>query len=325
MSEKLLPPVTTSSLYRQTCMAATSHVSPSKTTLGGPGHGDKRGRILVVMPADWNALLDYLAQVRGLDLHGYKPASLARRIQKRMTALGIADFATYRAYLATHEGEFPALFNTILINVTACFRDPEAWEVIRRTVIPRILAHKPPDQPIRAWSAGCATGEEACTIAVLLAEAMTPEAFRERVRIYATDIDDDALVGARQASYLPRQLHGMPADLRERYFTTSEDRFTLRRELRQQIVFGRHDLIHDAPISRIDLLVCRNTLMYFKTETQARVLQRFQFALGDGGFLFLGRAETIPPYGPSLQPVDLSHRISRKTAQTRRPAAAKSP
>jgi two-component system CheB/CheR fusion protein len=264
---------------------------------------------------DWAPLLGYLRTARGFDFHGYKSTSLARRIQKRMAALGIESYGAYQDYLEVHQDEFPILFNTILINVTACFRDPEAWEVIRTAVVPQILADKAHGGPIRAWSAGCASGEEAYTLAIVLAEVMGLDEFRDRVKIYATDVDEEALTAARHATYTARQVQGVPADLLEKYFERIDGSFVFHKDLRRQVIFGRHDLITDAPISRIDLLVCRNTLMYFNAETQAKILMRFHFALNSGGFLFLGRAETLMTHGQTFAPVDLKRRVSRKIAR----------
>jgi two-component system CheB/CheR fusion protein len=261
----------------------------------------------------WHELLEYLRVARGFDFHGYKPATLVRRIRRRMEQVDVADFTTYRDYLEVHPEEFGTLFNTILINVTAFFRDPPAWDVVTQTVIPDLVGRKGPSDPIRIWSAGSATGEEAYTLAIVLAEHLGIDDFRERVKIYATDVDDDALSAARQAVYSARQVEAMPPDLLRKYFEPMEDSFTFRKDLRRLVIFGRHDLLEDAPISRIDLLACRNVLMYFNAEAQARILARFHFALNDGGFLFLGRAETLMAHGQNFAPVDLKRRISRKT------------
>jgi two-component system CheB/CheR fusion protein len=272
----------------------------------------------------WTDLLQYLQLTRGLDFHGYKPTTLARRIRKRMEALGLGSFGAYQDYLEVHPEEFTTLFNTILINVTGFFRDPEAWEVVRATVVPQIVASKGPGEPVRAWSAGCASGEEAYTIAMVLAEELGADEFRERVKIYATDVDEEALNLARHAAYSARQVEAIPPEL-VRYFEPVDGAYLFRKELRRQVIFGRHDLISDAPISRIDLLVCRNTLMYFNAETQARILSRFHFALNDGGYLFLGRAETLMAYGHAFVPVDLKRRLSRKVSRgsaRKRPAAS---
>jgi len=261
---------------------------------------------------EWARLLGYLLEERGFDFHGYKPASLARRIRKRMEAAGAASFGAYREYLERHPNEFATLFNTILINVTSFFRDPAAWEAVRTVAIPQILSTKRAGESIRAWSAGCATGEEAYTIAMLMAEELGPDEFRERVKIYATDVDDEALNGARHAAYSERSIESVPHELVDKYFEQVDGLYFFRKDLRRSVIFGRHDLINDAPISRIDLLTCRNTLMYLNAETQARVLARLHFALNDGGFLLLGRAETLIAHGHTFVPVDLKRRLSQK-------------
>lgn len=264
---------------------------------------------------EWPSLLGYLLSARGFDFHGYKHASLARRIRKRMDAVGLEGFAAYQEYLQVHPNEFATLFNVILINVTGFYRDPAAWEAVRTIALPQILGSKAPDEPIRAWSAGCATGEEAYTITMILAEELGPDQFRERVKIYATDVDEDALNTARQAAYQERQVEGVPPELFSKYFEHLNGLYFFRKDLRRQVIFGRHDLINDAPISRIDLLTCRNTLMYLNAETQARVLARLHFALNDGGFLLLGRAETLMAHAQTFVPVDLKRRLSRKSSR----------
>jgi two-component system, chemotaxis family, CheB/CheR fusion protein len=261
---------------------------------------------------EWPQLLEYLLTARGFDFHGYKPASLARRIRKRMETVGQHSFAAYQDYLEAHPSEFGKLFNTILINVTGFFRDPTAWDSVRTLALPEILRGKSPGESIRAWSAGCATGEEAYTIAMILAEAIGVDEFRERVKIYATDVDEEALNTARHAAYTDRQVEGVAPELLTKYFEQVDGLHFFRKDLRRQVIFGRHDLINDAPISRIDLLTCRNTLMYLNAETQAQVLARLHFALNDGGFLLLGRAETLMAHGHTFVSVDLKRRLSRK-------------
>jgi two-component system CheB/CheR fusion protein len=263
----------------------------------------------------WPLLLRYLQLARGIDLHGYKPNTLARRIRKRMATIGVPTFAGYRDYLAGRQDEFGALFDTILINVTGFFRDPPAWEAVRTLALPEIVASRPAPDPIRVWSAGCASGEEAYTLAMLFAEQLGLERFRDQVTIYGTDVDEEALTTARRAVYSPGQVAGVPAELLERYFEPADGFYRFSPELRRQMIFGGHDLLGDAPISRVDLLACRNTLMYFNAETQARVLDRFHFALSEGGFLLLGRAESLMTQADAFTPVDPRHRLSRKAAR----------
>ena len=260
----------------------------------------------------FEALLIYLKEARGFDFTGYKRSSLMRRVSRRMSQAGIESYSDYLDHLQVHPDEFTALFNTILINVTGFFRDPEAWDHLRAEVLSPIIDGT---GPIRIWSAGCASGQEAYTLAIAFAEALGPEEFRRRVKIYATDVDEDGLNQARHASYNEREIAGLPAEYGERYFEANGSRYTFRSDLRRSVIFGRNDLIQDAPISRIDLLVCRNALMYFNAETQSRILSRFHFALAAEGVLFLGKAEMLLSHGDLFTPVDLKRRIFRKVAR----------
>jgi two-component system, chemotaxis family, CheB/CheR fusion protein len=262
--------------------------------------------------ADLETLVEHLKRNRGFDFTGYKRASLERRVAKRMSELSMPSFAEYLDHLEVHPDEFANLFNTILINVTAFFRDASTWDFLRDAVIPELIAANQPGFPIRVWSAGCASGEEAFTLAMLFAEALGIDRFRETVKIYATDVDDEALAKARLATYSARDVEGIPADLLDKYFEPVDNAFVFVKDVRRQVIFGRHDLIQDAPISRVDLLTCRNTLMYFNAETQAKILARLQFALNDNGVLVLGRAETLMAHASAFAPLDVKRRVSRK-------------
>jgi two-component system CheB/CheR fusion protein len=264
---------------------------------------------------DLGQLLDYIRRVRQFDFSGYKRSSLMRRIGKRMQQVRCDTYADYQDYLEVHPNEFAELFNTILINVTSFFRDAAAWDFVASEVVPRIASGKHMGEPIRVWSAGCASGQEAYSLAMLLSEVLGMDQFRARVKIYGTDADDEALIRARQATYSPRELEGVPADYVERYFDVANGRggsVRFRPDLRGSVIFGRHDLVQDAPISRLDLLVCRNTLMYFNAETQRNILQRFNFALGPHGFLFLGSAETPLVQSSLFESVDSRLRVFSK-------------
>jgi two-component system CheB/CheR fusion protein len=258
---------------------------------------------------EFETLLVYLNTNRGFDFTGYKRSSLMRRIDKRMQTVGVEGYGNYVDYLEVHPDEFAHLFNTILINVTSFFRDPSAWDFISAEVIPRILAGKGPEAQIRIWSAGCSSGEEAFTLTMIMAEALGPQQLRDRVKIYATDIDEEALAQARLATYSAREVAGVPPALLDKYFERSGARFALSKELRRSVIFGRHDLITDAPISRVDLLVCRNALMYFNAEIQAKVLSRLHFALNNKGYMFLGKAEMLFTHANLFVPVDMKCRV----------------
>jgi two-component system CheB/CheR fusion protein len=260
----------------------------------------------------FETLLDYLRQSRGFDFTGYKRSSLQRRVRKQMQTRNIETFGDYLDYLEVHPEEFSPLFNTILINVTGFFRDSLAWEYLAEQVLPALLNDALTTRTIRVWCVGCSSGQEAYTLVMLLAELLGIEQFRQRVKLYATDVDEDALAQARQATYTERDLEAVPAEFRKKYFEAAGNSYMFRSDLRRAVIFGRHDLMQDAPISRLDLLVCRNTLMYFNAEAQGRILARFHFALKDTGTLFLGKAEMLLTHTNLFTPISLQHRIFSK-------------
>jgi len=260
-------------------------------------------------------LLEFIKTARGFDFTGYKRSTLERRIAKRMNEVGADHYSAYIEQLELNPDEFSNLFNTILINVTGFFRDPATWEYLEREVVPELVQQRPPDAPLRVWCAGVASGEEAYTVAMVLVAVLGEQAFRDRVKIYATDADEEALDQARAAAYPPKAVEDLPREILESYFERSDQRYTFRKDLRRAVIFGRNDLVQDAPISRIDLLVCRNTLMYFNAETQQRILRRFHFGLDPDGVLVLGKSEMLLSHGDLFSPVDLKRRVFRKVGR----------
>jgi two-component system CheB/CheR fusion protein len=263
---------------------------------------------------DVGELLEFVRDSRGFDFTGYKRSSLVRRIRKRMALVAVENYDDYRDLLETDTDEFQALFNTVLINVTSFFRDPDAWAVVQQLVVPELVAGLEPGAEIRVWSAGCSSGEEAYSLAIVFAEVLGVEECVERVKIYATDIDADALRQARAAVYPEKELEALDQRLRETYFVPTTGGFAFRTDLRRRVIFGRHDITRDAPISRLDLLVCRNTLMYFNAEAQTKILDRFSFALKPRGRLYLGKAEMLLSGGDRFESENIRHRIFRKRA-----------
>jgi two-component system CheB/CheR fusion protein len=259
-----------------------------------------------------DALLEFVKETRGFDFTGYKRSTLERRVAKRMAAVGTERYDDYVDFIELNGEEFAELFTTLLINTTGFFRDPQTWEYVAAEIAPQLLDARAPDSPIRVWCAGCASGEEPYTVAMVLARVMGDPGFRERVKIYATDIDDEALGQARHGTYLPRQIEDVPPDALERFFERTDQRYVFRKDLRRCVIFGRNDLVQDAPISRIDLLVCRNTLMYFTAETQAQILRRFHFGLDDDGYLLLGKSEMLITHTDLFTPLELKRRVFRK-------------
>jgi two-component system CheB/CheR fusion protein len=257
-------------------------------------------------------LLRFIRDTRGFDFTGYKRSSIGRRVHRRMHEVRTESLTDYRDLLEADVDEFTYLFNTILINLTGFFRDPPAWRYLQAEVLPDIVARRGMAQPIRIWSAGCATGEEPYTIAMLLAELLGVQETARQVKIYATDIDLEALDQARFGVYSERSLADVPEEMRAKYFQADIHHrgSVIIPSLRRTVVFGRLDLTRDPPISRVDLVSCRNTLMYLTAETQKYVIPRLQYALRDGGYLFLGRAEMVLRGGAErFSPVSLQHRV----------------
>src|SRR5215468_8253935 len=236
-------------------------------------------------------LLQELAEHRGFDFRGYKKTTLERRFRKRMFQLNIGTYADYGRYIRENADEANELLNTILINVTEFFRDPPAWEILRNEILPPMLKPLKSGASFRAWSAGCASGEEAYSIAIILSEFFGPRIAEFDVKIYATDIDDDALVTARRGEYSVEALRRIRPEWRNKYFH-GKGMLRVNREIRRLVIFGRSNLGLDAPISHVDLLLCRNLLIYFDSDLQKQILARLHYALEPGGILFLGKSES---------------------------------
>src|SRR6516162_7594670 len=261
-------------------------------------------------------LLTFIRDSRGFDFTGYKRSSLSRRIRKRMHEAGAGNYVDYRDQLESSAEEFGYLFNTILINVTSFFRDVEAWTYLQREIMPELIADTEGSEDIRIWSAGCASGEEAYSLAIAFAEALGIEETAKRVKIYGTDVDEEALRDARAGLYPAKALESLPTELRDKYFDKNGGQFAFRPDLRRRVIFGRHDITRDAPISRLDMLICRNTLMYFNVETQSHVIDRFHFALREGAFLFLGKAEMLLSDGERFEVVSMRQRVFKRRPGT---------
>jgi two-component system CheB/CheR fusion protein len=236
-------------------------------------------------------LLEELAEQRGFDFRGYKRTTLERRFRRRMFQLNIGSYAEYADYLRKHQDEINKLLATILINVTEFFRDPPAWEILRHEILPPLIKQLKPGASFRAWSAGCASGEEAYSVAIMLAELFGPRLVEFDVKIYATDVDDEELVTARRGEYSIDVLKRLRAEWRDKYFH-GKGVLRVNREIRRLVIFGRSNLAQDAPISHVNLLVCRNVLIYFDSALQKQILARLHYALDPGGVLFLGKSES---------------------------------
>jgi two-component system CheB/CheR fusion protein len=257
-------------------------------------------------------LVNELAAERGPDLRGYKHTSLERRIRKRMAEVGIPSFREYLEKVRGNPIENLSLLNTILINVTEFFRDPQAWQALRDEALRQVVAGLHPGDTLRFWSVGCASGEEPYSLAILISEYLGSAVLDYNIKIYATDIDEDALNIARRGEYPVEKLRRVPPQLREKYFTGRGSILRVGREIRRLTIFGRSNIVSDAPISHCNLVVCRNVLIYFDSNTQNQVLSRIHYALEPGGILFLGKAESKLANSSVFRPVNTRWRIFQK-------------
>jgi two-component system CheB/CheR fusion protein len=249
-----------------------------------------------------------------IDFGGYKEGTVIRRIERRLAARRVNTLEDYLVLVESDTDELDRLCKDILISVTAFFRDREAFVVLRAS-LKAMLQDKQPGDEIRLWVAGCATGEEAYTMAILLAELLGPNLVHYRIQIFATDIDMNALAIARRGSYNEGVLNDMDEELLNRYFTRSTgNHFEISRTLREMVVVARQDIIQDPPFLRLDLVSCRNVLIYLNSELQAKVLSTFHYGLRVGGLLFLGKSEGIFQQESLFTPADKSAHLFRRQA-----------
>lgn len=263
------------------------------------------GVAVPTQPEARHTLDAFLLELRartGLDFTQYKKPTILRRLQRRMVATDCAELADYFTYVHSHPEEYRLLVQSVLINVTEFFRDPEIFRVLREQALPDLLAYaRTHGGTLRCWSAGCATGEEAYSLAMLVAEALGSDLEQFQVRIFATDVDPEAIAFARRGVYPVAAFADVPEALVTRYFTRDEDHYTAKKRLRSLLVFGQHDLAQRAPFPQMDLVLCRNVLIYFTPDLQERALQLFAYALREGGLLVLGKAEAPATLSRSFQ------------------------
>ncbi len=256
----------------------------------------------------------------GHDFSQYKDSTFQRRVQRRMQVVQATNLEDYIGRLQEDQDEVGALFRDLLIGVTNFFRDAEAFLALETLVIPRLFEGKGADDEIRVWIAGCATGEEAYSIAILVREHMDSIGARPRVQIFATDIDDTAMTIARTARYPKTLINEVSPERLKRFFVREGATYRVAKELRDMCVFSNHSVIRDPPFSRLDLISCRNLLIYLKPGLQGQVFPLFHYALGPGGYLFLGHSENIAQYTDLFLPLDKTNRVFR-----RRDLGARSP
>ncbi|HEY5995772.1 MAG TPA: chemotaxis protein CheB, partial [Candidatus Deferrimicrobiaceae bacterium] len=250
----------------------------------------------------------------GHDFSMYKKNTIYRRIERRMAIHRIDRIASYVRFLQENPREVELLFKELLIGVTRFFRDPAAWDRLRDEVLPALLESRPPDVPLRAWSVGCSTGEEAYSLAIAFREALDRHPVSEKagLQIFATDLDRDAIDKARRGVYPAGIAADMSAERLQRFFAPEGNGFRVGREIRGMVTFATQNLIMDPPFTKLDLLVCRNLLIYLTPEIQKRLLPLFHYSLAPRGILFLGSSESIGLLPDLFSPLDLKSRIFRR-------------
>jgi two-component system CheB/CheR fusion protein len=279
---------------------------------------------IVSLPDVTDFLLNVCEHVRhrlGHDFSQYKRSTMLRRIQRRMQVVGASTGEEYLERLRSNADEAGLLFRDLLINVTCFFRDAEAFDVLRREVIPELLRDKGASDTVRIWTPGCSSGEEAYSIAIMIAETLSRMQARPGVQIFATDIDEAMLQKARAASYPESAVKDVPLELLDRYFYAQDEEYVLTQSVRDMVRVSNHNLIKDPPFSRVDMIVCRNLLIYLNANLQQRLIPVFHYALKPNGWLFLGSAENIAARNDIFDTVDAAAKVYRRRGAHRQSVA----
>lgn len=270
----------------------------------------------VVTPDDeqsYQKILQLLRGLSGLDLRQYKPETIRRRIARRMLLLRMDHLSQYLRFLQVRTDELRTLQEDVLINVTRFFRDPGFWDSLRANVLPVLVQDRASERPIRIWCAGCSTGEEAYSLAITVLEFLSQNGLDTPVQIFGTDASDDSIETARLAIY-PETLVGevSPERLR-RYFVKVDRGYQVSKRVRDTCIFARQNLANDPPFSHIDILACRNVMIYFNQALQRQIMLTFHYALEPGGYMLLGMSEGLRDYGEVFSTVDRKHKIYMKS------------
>jgi two-component system CheB/CheR fusion protein len=274
-------------------------------------------------PGGMKRVLMLLRSVTGQDFSHYKKSTIGRRIERRMAQHDLSDIDVYARYLKEHREEVQALFKELLINVTSFFRDPEAFTVLKQDILPQLCADKPDDYVFRVWVAGCATGEEAYSIAILLREVMDETRKEFNVQLYSTDLDEDAIAIARSGLYPPNIAADVTPERLRRFFAKEDDGYRIKKEIREMVVFAIQNVIKDPPFTRLDLLSCRNLMIYLEPGLQDRLIPAFHYALKPGGALFLSSSESIGSHADLFTPLSRKWKFYRSIPTIARPVAAR--
>jgi PAS domain S-box-containing protein len=262
-------------------------------------------------------VLSIVKKITGNDFSSYKKNTILRRIERRIAANCLEGIDSYISFLEENEQEANNLCREFLIGVTSFFRDPEAFEVIDRDIIPRLFADRGPENPLRIWHACCSTGEEVYSMAILIREYLDKHGLDADLQVFATDIDEAAIARARTGLYTCDACKSLGEKRLETFFTRCGENFQVKKALRELLVFASHNMLKDPPFSRIDLLVCRNCLIYLNPGTQEKLISMFHRALNPGGFLFLGNSETKSHARHLFIPIDKKWKIFQRREYSR--------
>jgi two-component system, chemotaxis family, CheB/CheR fusion protein len=258
------------------------------------------------------SICEILRAQLGHDFSQYKDKTFLRRVQRRTQVLGLTVLTDYVARLEQDRNEVVLLFRDLLIGVTTFFRDANAFEAVKRVVVPRLFQDKGACDTVRVWVPGCATGEEAYSLAILLREHMDELGVVPRVQIFATDIDEPAIATARSGRYPATLLAGLSPERRERFFNSHENSYLVSKEIRDLCTFSAHSLVRDPPFSRMNLVSCRNLLIYMDADLQATIIPAFHYSLAPGGVLLLGSSGTVARHDGLFAPLEKAHRIFQR-------------
>ena len=258
-------------------------------------------------------IIQLLLQISGIDFNDYKPATLNRRIERRMQVRHMRSFADYLALLEHDVAEVSVLRRELLIPVTSFFRDPDVFDTLSRKAIDDLVGHAESGSALRVWVAGCSTGEEAYSIAIAFFEAFERARRWPALKVFATDVNQHNVEFAAAGRYPESAAAELTAERLERFFNRNGNQYSVKPELRQCIVFARHNLLNDPPFTRMSLVSCRNTLIYFTPGAQKRALDRLQYAIEPQGFMLLGSSESLAGHGSGFTTVHGKHKLFRRT------------
>jgi len=262
---------------------------------------------------DWVRLFRILRSATGVDFSLYKGSTIKRRLARRMAVCKADKLRTYLKILESNRAELDALYDELLILVTEFFREPDVFQALEHNILPKILADKPAGEPVRIWIAGCSTGEEAYSMAISLLQCLGEKASGTQIQIFGTDVSEKTIEKARLGVYLPADLKRVRQEQLRRYFSPVNGNFQVNETVRELCVFARHDLTRDPPFSKLDLISCRNVLIYMEPQLQKRILASFHYGLRPNGILLLGKSESLGTYADLFVAKDRKNKFFKKS------------